>query len=339
MRERFARTVVWTTGRNEPLVNEFSGDLEVYRSVLPNDGSVVQVVSGKRCRVTRCSEGGYTALSASSDPDRIKSRSIMDHELRIALSAAPAIDAASLRAEQRSRRLIHNLKSLTAKTSQEIFYLVKQDVMFNAPQDSVAYISQEISRHPEDAAKAVIEILKHQSAQRAEFSAFEKLSGKVGAISRDAHDVHRVLMNVFYLFFGEFVDKKVRAYVEPTKVQASFDYDSIHACIYYIVENAAKYVSKNSALNVTTSVDKDGLVDIRFDMESLLVPLDEQDLIFSEGFSGSAAKRLGLAGSGIGLFLARQLAQLNGGSLNFLAGKATRNADYARNAFILTLTP
>ncbi len=151
------------------------------------------------------------------------------------------------------------------------------------------------------------------------------------------HDVHRVLMNVFYLFFGEFIAKRVRAEVVRTKVQARFDYDSIHVCIYYLVENAAKYTRQNSELSVNVSQGADGLVEIRFVMESLAIKPEEQDLIFEEGVSGSNAIDAKLHGAGLGLYLARSMARMNGGNLNVLPGNPLGAAQFARNTFVLTL--
>src|SRR5690606_3248362 len=136
----------------------------------------------------------------------------------------------------RTRRLLHNLKSLTAKTSQEIFLLAQQDRLLGNPREMVPYLAAEIRENLEGTARALLEILKHQAAQKAEYTAFDRLSGKLEQSSSEMHDVHRVLMNVFYLFFGEFIAKKVRAEVERTRIQARFDYDSIHVCIYYLVE-------------------------------------------------------------------------------------------------------
>jgi signal transduction histidine kinase len=337
MKEKFPRLLLWSSERIEPFINQFGQDLGQARDLLPKSGTVVGKLSGIRVRLTRGSIGQFTAMAISADADRLKSRVIMDREIETILAAAPVIEITAQRSEQRARRLIHNLKSLTAKTNQEIFYVLQQDRMLNLNKDALPYVEQEIGANIREASKAFIEILKHQSAQKAEFFAFEKLSGKVDVLRVEPHSVHSVLMNVFYLFFGDFVDRKVRAKVEQTHQVARFDYDSIHACIYYLVENAAKYTSRNSSMNVTVSVDSvGGMVDIRFDMESLSIAEDEQERVFEEGYSGRRAIERGLSGAGIGLFQAREMARLNGGDLYLIAGRPM-NGEYARNAFTITL--
>ncbi|WP_044272175.1 sensor histidine kinase [Pseudomonas fluorescens] len=337
MAERFARVALWSQERAEPFINQLGEYLQVCQSELPADGSKIIRLDGKVTRLTRRSEQGYTVIAASSDTDRLKSKKMMDLEVNVVVLAAPTIDASTKHAEQRSRRLIHNLKSLTAKTSQEIFYIVKQEMLLSSPRESIEYVSGEVRDNSQDTARAIIEILKNQLAQKAEFSAFEKLSGKVGSMKMESHDVHRVLMNVFYLFFGEFLAKKVKAYVEPTRLQAVFDYDSIHTCIYYLVENAVKYTMRNSVLNVITSEDGNGYIDIRFEMESLAIAPEEQGRVFDEAVSGKYAVNEKLSGAGIGLFLAREMARLNEGGLYLHAGRPMISDTYARNSFVLSL--
>ncbi len=143
-------------------------------------------------------------------------------------------------------------------------------------------------------------------------------------------------MNVFYLFFGEFIAKKVRVEVDRTRVQARFDYDSIHVCVYYLVENAVKYTRRNSDFSVTVFQHNGGAVDIRFSMESLSIKPEEQELIFEEGRSGSNAIDANLNGAGLGLYLGRAMATMNSGNLNVLPGPLG-GSQYSRNTFVLTL--
>lgn len=337
MFEKNVRFALWSTDRLEPFIDQLAQDLERCRHEIKVDGSKIIEFNKKKVRISLLSSPPYVALGVATDTDRLKSKKIMDQELRALLASAPMIDASTKRSEQRTRRLIHNLRTLTAKTTQEIFYVVKQESMMAHPREAVRYVENEIQDNTADTAKAIIEILKHQQAQKAEFAAFEKLSGKVDTTKMEVHDVHRVLMNLFYLFFGDFSDKKVRANVEPTRLQAFFDYDSIYACLFYLVENAAKYTMRNSAINVTVSPDNQGFIDIRFEMESLAINPEENHTVFLEGVSGKNAHAHNLNGAGIGLFLARAMATLNGGTLSMNAGRPMIAGCYARNSFVLSL--
>lgn len=332
----FPKCVLWSDERSEPLINQLSTvDAHNFREQMKGDGSVLVNVDNKKARAARLTSGIYHVIAISTDPDYIKSKKKLDAAAEMILSAAYTLDSSYKRSEDRTRRLIHNLKSLTAKIGQEVFYIAQQDLMINSPRDMVKYVKQEILENSDDAAKGLVEILKHHAAQKAEYSAFEKLTGKAAGGLPERHDIHRVLMNVFYLFFGDFIKKKVKAEVERTRLQALIDYESIHVCIYYMVENASKYIRHGSSFNVTTAVDNNFVV-VRFSMESLEILPEEVDKIFDEGFSGKKAIESKLHGAGIGLYMARAMAQMNGGTLTVVPGRGT-GGGYARNTFILAL--
>lgn len=329
---------MWAASRSEALLNQISQSvLQQCMEQLPSAGSVTTVINGKKCRILRKSLIDYTAIAISFDLDRLKSRRLLESEIDAMLAIAPTVDLAIQRAEGRTRRLLHNLKSLTAKTSQEVFLLAQQDQLLGNPKEVASYLASEIRNNVEGTARALLEILKHQAAQKAEYTAFDRLSGKLDQGRSEMHDVHRVLMNVFYLFFGEFIAKGVRVDVQRTRIQARFDYDSIHVCIYYLVENAAKYTRPKTDFSVSVSQGSDGLVDIRFVMESLVIKPEEQERIFEEGQSGSNAIDEKLNGAGLGLYLARSMARINNGGLNVIAGSQKKDFKYARNTFVLTL--
>lgn len=333
----FPDVALWKKDKKDHLINQIGTEIDSVLKKLGDSKTIVCLHNGRKARITKLEHGDYIALAISTDKDRVSSRRIMDSDVLSLLAAAPTLESSKAKSEQRSRRLIHNLKSLTAKTTQEIFYLVQQDRMLLSPKQSVNYVEECILQHPQETAQAILEILKHQSAQIAEYSAFDKISGKIGSIKKECHDVHRVLMSVFYLFFGNFLDNKVRVDVEKTNLQAIFDYDSIHACIYYIVENASKYTMRNSSFNVSARLVRNGFIDICFEMESLIINKDEEDKIFDEGYSGQYAVSINKNGDGIGLYLAREMAKLNGGTLNINTSRATNAGNYARNSFVLTL--
>lgn len=329
---------MWISNRNEPLLSQIpQATLHHCIEKLPSTGTLITLIDGKRCRIFRKTAGEYLAIAFSNDINRIKSKKLLESDADAILAVAPTVELSIQRSEERTRRLLHNLKSLTAKTSQEVFLLAQQDRLLGNPREIVPYLASEIQGNLEGTARALLEILKHQAAQKAEYTAFDRLSGKLDKSSSETHDVHRVLMNVFYLFFGEFIAKKIRAEVERTHIQARFDYDSIHVCIYYLVENAAKYTRSNSDFTVSVSQSSEGLVKIRFVMESLFIKPEETDLIFEEGYSGSNAIDANLNGAGLGLYLARSMVRMNSGKLTVIAGGALRGSQYARNTFVLTL--
>lgn len=328
--------------KDKAVINDMSPEvLAQVREAFAKSDSARCSIEGRPSRVMRLRSTTYEVIAVAFDKDRIRSKNLLRTECALMLGAADdfeaTIDSAVERAQNHTRRLIHNLRSLSAKTTQEIFYIARQDKMVDSPTKMRSYIRDEVLKNPDEVASAFVAILKHQAAQSAEFSAFQKLSGDVGQLKPEAHSLHKVLMGVGYLFFGEFTERHVRVDVDKTQLYAVFDYESIHVCVYHLFENAAKYCRPGSQLSVTFRV-RDNQIEISFDMESLSIPIEEASKIFLEGYSGRVAKRNNLEGSGIGLYVARQLAQMNGGILTVLPGGSTiKGDDYSRNRFILTV--
>jgi K+-sensing histidine kinase KdpD len=313
---------------------------EVFSS-LPVDGCQKKQLGGKLARIIRCSNRQHILYALSYDKDYLSSGKTFKSEANVILTASEKIheeiQKSRNKAEEQTKRLIHNLKSLSAKTQQEIYYLFLQNELMSSPKQSSRYMEREISRDPKNVAKAFINILKHTAAMNAEFSAFQKLNGEMVSLKRERHKVHKVLMNVFYLFFQEFSDKGVAAEVDRTEIDAFFDYDSIHVCIYHLVENAAKYVKQGGVFYVHARAEGN-FVAVTFEMDSLVIDEEEIDKIFIPDYSGRLAKHLDLHGTGLGLYIASKMAALNGGEVYAINGRPSKkDLQYARNKFVLNI--
>ncbi|MHB1099888.1 MAG: ATP-binding protein, partial [Burkholderiales bacterium] len=311
------------------------------QEVLKSDGIKKIDIVDKQAKAVRLSNSNYIAHAFTFDKNYIKSQRLIRSEVEIMLASAENIDEEIQRikdrAESQSKRLIHNLKSLSAKISQEIFYVALQSNLMASHKDSLEYLENKLLEKPKEAAKALLTILKYSTAQNTEFAAFQKLNGDVGQLKKEPHKIHKILMSVFYLFFPDFTDKHVRITVGKSDHEGVFDYDSIHVCIYHLIENAAKYIKPGGDFNVYISRSSNEL-NIVFDMESLSIYDDEVEKIFTEGFSGKNAKTSVLNGNGIGLFLAKRMAIINDGNLVVVNGKPQQlDPRYARNKFTLTL--
>ena len=295
----------------------------IIQNELKNDGSIKTTTLGKVAKLLRYSDSNYVVHAYTHDEGYIKSNRLAKTEAEIMLQSAKKVDAAIQlikdRADTQSKRLIHNLKSLTAKISQEIFYVALQSNLMVSHQVGLDYLTKQIAESPQDAAKALLAILRYSAAQNTEFVAFQKLNGDIGMLQKEYHKIHKILMSVFYLFFQDFTDTQVRININKCDFVGYFDYDSIHVCIYHIIENAAKYIKSGGAFDVSITKTVNEL-HIIFDMESLTVRDDEIEQIFAEGFSGKSAKHHKLNGNGIGLFVAKRMAVINGGSLEIQNG-------------------
>lgn len=177
---------------------------------------------------------------------------------------------------------------------------------------------------------------------KTEISVYDSLrNGKV-RLDKKNHHIHRVLMNIFYVFFPDFTDKEVYVDLDKTILQSSFDYETVTVALHYIIDNIVKYIKPHSDLKVSVNKEQfSSRITITFDMMSLKVEKTELDKIFEEGFSGQHAINCGKSGRGIGMSIARKLLTLNDMEIHFNPIEETELNQlqycYQRNQIKITL--
>jgi len=91
-----------------------------------------------------------------------------------------------------------------------------------------------------------------------------------------------------------------------------------------LLENAFKYAQKDAEIGITITSKGICIFD-----DGKKISKNENDKIFQKGFRGSASKKKD--GTGVGLFLARKLAQQIGGDLNLLEKSSINNVEELKN--------
>lgn len=240
-------------------------------------------------------------------------------------------------------RLLHNLTSLNAHNIQEIYSLVSQEVLSKSSAgQQVGIVEEIIKKDSRDTAFVLLRIAKNNAAMKAEFSVFNKLFDTNPRLEKKSHNVHKVLMNVLYLFFPDFTDKSVKVTIEcPENTLAYFDYESIHVAFYHLIENAVKYVKPHTDLKINIFT-ADNFVTMLFTMVSLRIDTSEVKNIFNEGFSGEIAKKTGKSGSGIGMTRARNILEINGANISVTTDSSTLHeffgVPFQKNIFKIDLS-
>lgn len=306
------------------------------------------LIDGKqlRCGVLVTNDGAVYAVSG--DENYLKSSkafSAMLESLANTLKTfCDLVTAHQQRVNADTNRLIHNLITLNAHNIQEIYSVIPQDTLSKIkPNQQVPAVESIVKDEPREVAFALLRIAKNNAAMKAEFSVFKKLFDSSPRLEKRSHNVHKVLMNILYLFFSDFTDKNVYIppIVSPQNVTAFFDYESIHVALYHLIENAVKYVKPHTTL--TISIFEFGQqVKVIFDMISLPIGEKEKDLIFGEGYSGEFARKTAKAGSGIGMTQAKRILEVNGANLEVQPYPATLHdhlgVPYQKNVFTITLS-
>jgi signal transduction histidine kinase len=101
---------------------------------------------------------------------------------------------------------------------------------------------------------------------------------------------------------------------EPLTVRG--DRDRLAQVIGNLLSNAIKYSPEGGVVDVTAEgIGDEAWIWVRD--EGLGIPRGHQEQIFTKFFRGDVGRELGIAGTGLGLVLARQIVEAHGGQLGF----------------------
>ncbi|UKY37683.1 hypothetical protein [Pantoea dispersa] len=286
-----------------------------------------------------------TIYAVSNINDHLKSNNVFYNKVNLLLESIPSYieiyNSAKIEANQHVKRLIHNLVTLNAHNIQEVYSIIPQEVMQNKSNGRRERIIAHVTNDPYEASLSLVRIAKNTLKMKTEIDVYNTLLTGNPALNKKTHQIHRLLMNVFYVFFPDFTDKGITVEVSESNDNVFVDYETFQVAIYHIVENSVKYIKPETVLNV--DISKNPLtkkVVVQFRMTSLRIEPHEVDKIFIEGYSGEVARRCNRAGSGIGMPRAKTLLEHNNASLTVIpkfhtAQEAILEHVYQENVFSL----
>lgn len=174
---------------------------------------------------------------------------------------------------------------------------------------------------------------------KSEFSVYDKLVKGNVSVSKRMFNVRDVIMTVLYPFFEDFSKKNVVVNVEQCYASIPLDFETFQVAMYHIIENASKYIRNKTSASISFSQETNFMT-IQFVMQSLFISENEAESIFFEGISGETTQKSKLSGEGIGMYRAKKLIEINGGTLVVKPGKdvlSDNNVPYAVNKFIIQM--
>lgn len=310
--------------------------------------SVVLTIDGKQFRCGQMQTEDGKIYAVSSDENYLKSSKSFVGMLSLLANTLKTFCELAKNHQEKvnsdTNRLIHNLITLNAHNIQEIYSVVPQDTLSKVkPNLQVAAVEAIVKEEPREIAFALLRIAKNNAAMKAEFSVFKKLFDASPRLEKRSHNVHKVLMNILYLFFSDFTDKSVYIppIISPQNVTAFFDYESVHVALYHLIENAVKYVKPQTTLSISI-FELSQQVKVIFDMISLPIGEEERELIFQQGYSGEFARKTAKSGSGIGMTQAKRILEVNGADIIVEPDPSTLHdhlgVPYQRNVFTIILS-
>lgn len=232
-------------------------------------------------------------------------------------------------------RFMHNIITLSAQSIQELQYINKDKTFSKCSlDDSLHYF---MKNEPETLTGSIKTIFKQIYSLNQEVEVFKILQKQEYILEPKEHTVHKVIMGTFYKFFPSFTDSNVIVNVKASQENAYFDYKTFTVALFYLIDNASKYILENTDFDVIIKRCNDEL-SIEFDMISLKIDECEKDKIYEENYSGQFARKKNLNGYGLGLSVFKLLLEKNNISTKLLKGeRSSSDPDYENNIFELKI--
>lgn len=240
------------------------------------------------------------------------------------------------------RRHIHNLVELNGKGIQSIYAAIQQDSFAQPDRESLlSTLSEFVGKNPRRTSKLIVDLLKNENLKKVEFSVYNKIfMGESYELM--AYPLHKIVLLVLNIFWDDLNEKDVRVHVGEYRGRVLVDFEALSAALTHIFGNAAKYILPSTHLKIIFS-ESGGLVVCRFEMISLRIGEHEVARIFENGYSGDEPKRLKREGSGLGLWIVKQLFESMGGDVRVQRDidssyrKNKLGINYEKNAFELRM--
>jgi signal transduction histidine kinase len=129
-------------------------------------------------------------------------------------------------------------------------------------------------------------------------------------------DLNELLAAQVTLYSAQSDAHQVRFHPADGAIFVRGDRDRLAQVVGNLLSNAIKYSPEGGDVEVTASLIGDEVwVWVRD--EGLGIPSDHQDQIFTKFFRGDMGRERGIAGTGLGLVLARQIVEAHGGQIGF----------------------
>ncbi|OGZ79514.1 MAG: hypothetical protein A2358_03575 [Candidatus Staskawiczbacteria bacterium RIFOXYB1_FULL_37_44] len=131
-------------------------------------------------------------------------------------------------------------------------------------------------------------------------------------------DIREIIRVVLDIFKDQMESRKIKLdFTEPENFpQIMLDAEKIKIVVQNFIDNAIKYSADGSKIAITLQNDGKN-IELRVKDFGIGIPKGQQDKIFTKFFRGDNAMRANAVGSGLGLFLSKNIIESHGGVIWF----------------------
>jgi signal transduction histidine kinase len=154
--------------------------------------------------------------------------------------------------------------------------------------------------------------------------------------SRRPAPVYKIFDKMCRLFEEIAGKKSVRIYLYGASYNKVQCYDSFENLALVLLDNAVKYSMNSEVINVNVN-DVGRGVEVRVESRGPVIPEGEREQIFEKGYRTSAAKKVASGGSGLGLYIAKNIAEAHGFKIQYEVRNPNPKGDIGTNIFYFRL--
>lgn len=144
--------------------------------------------------------------------------------------------------------------------------------------------------------------------------------------------VYRIMDKMARLFEETAAAKNVKIHMSGTSFNKVLCYDSFETLALVLVDNAVKYSKPAESVNIIV-VDSGRGVRVGVESRGLVIPVEEREQIFERGYRTTAAKKTASSGSGLGLYIAKIIADAHDTKIQYEARNLGSKGDFGTNVF------
>ena len=148
-----------------------------------------------------------------------------------------------------------------------------------------------------------------------------KFGEKESSDNLSPFDIENVIESVVSMEEEIIQKKKIIFKLEKPKIKLPkivSDEKKIYLAVQNIINNAIKYTPVGGEVKVSFEVDKNNLL-IKIQDFGIGIPEDQKKDLFTKFFRGTNAKEIENSGSGLGLFISKNIIESNKGKISFVS--------------------
>ena len=104
-------------------------------------------------------------------------------------------------------------------------------------------------------------------------------------------------------------DKKIPQVIADSK--------KLRNVVQNLIDNAVKYTSRGGTVTISLKPEDDNMLAITIKDTGIGIPKEQQDQIFQKFFRGTNARKIKTEGSGLGMYIAKEIIQMHRGKIWF----------------------